>query len=269
MERMSVVPTTLETAASSGGCTGGPRRREKKPRRKAKDGKGALASIGVAGPHDDPTGAGPPPEGNDPVAAAMEELARRKAARRAALAPLPPAPTAAASTGTDPQDAPPSPPGEPEDRLGPGAASDPPGPAPAPSSLDPAAPGQPDRAPADLALRGAPLANLSPAGPSLGLSDRLVSDPFLSTRGSPAGRLAGFCVAALGLLALLVERALSWRQGSALHLEGVLVAALALALVVAGVGLMLVFRWLPKQRRLAFPVWSSQSEAWAGIRAEA
>jgi hypothetical protein len=109
---------------------------------------------------------------------------------------------------------------------------------------------------------------LSAASPALNLSDRLLADRFIATRGSRRGVAIGGALAFAGLAAVVLDQALLSRGiivtpiGSDLTSLGVVAAA-------AGLLLAVLFLFVPRRRSLRVRLAATQREEWARVQAEA
>ncbi len=144
---------------------------------------------------------------------------------------------------------------------------------PAPEPSPRASPPAPAPVAQSIALRPAssPGLSLAAAGPVLRLSDRLLEDAQVTSRGSVWGRRIGFLFACAGLLALAIERRATLQNGVQYTLGRTALPALLVpvALALVGVVLMALFTVLPPGRRLTVRFAASQKEEWERVQTEA
>lgn len=110
--------------------------------------------------------------------------------------------------------------------------------------------------------------SLTASAPALNLSDRLLDDRFIASRGSRRGVVTGSVLVFLGLAAVVADQAMP-SGGTAVTLAGLGITGFGIGAAVLGLLLAVLFLFVPRRRSLRVRLAATQREEWARVQAEA
>jgi hypothetical protein len=110
--------------------------------------------------------------------------------------------------------------------------------------------------------------SLTASSPALNLSDRLLDDRFIASRGSRRGVVAGSALVFAGLATIVADQALLSR-GVVVTPADTDLTSLGLVAAALGVVLAVLFLFVPRRRSLRVRLAATQREEWARVQAEA